>query len=430
MSRRLEYTVARKWITIAIFILSASACGGILNILGVWGTDIAIESLAVISVFSLFSVLLIGKLGRGMAEHVVLFTGYVMRIVILVSDCNFFKGSDAEMFWLNAVELYNGRITDRRINYESILAFEMQFTGENRLLLQYINVLFWLLAAMLLSQCLDMLQIKGKPRLIAFTGFAFLPMYFFLTVDLLRESAIVFLNLASFCFFLKWFQRRKFGDFMLAESIVFCSMLLHSGAIGLGCAYGIAYAVIEKHRGIVRISAKTFVILILGMAAAFVIFVSPYHSIATSYIPKLDSVWELQNRYFDRGGSNYLRNMPYTENLFIFAAYTIVRIVYFYISPVPWEWRGITDMFAFCADSMLPIVTVTFGIFSWIKDRKNRGLTGFFLLCIVIYGLVFAWGVSNGGTAMRHRNKLIGIELLFFAFCLKRRTDLLSGYDI
>jgi len=49
------------------------------------------------------------------------------------------------------------------------------------------------------------------------------------------------------------------------------------------------------------------------------------------------------------------------------------------------------------------------------RDVKNKNTIIVVLLIVIIGLVVFAWGVSNAGTALRHRDKFIGLFILLLA---------------
>ena len=89
---------------------------------------------------------------------------------------------------------------------------------------------------------------------------------------------------------------------------------------------------------------------------------------------------------------------------------------YFLFSPVPWEWRGFKDILAFFIDSIW-YVMLCWGIY---KSKPNafymvkKGLVISLLAVVFIFGL----GVSNAGTAMRHRAKLL--SFIVVTFCISK----------
>lgn len=399
----------------------------VLNNIKLLDIDKDIESLVLTGMIGFLCITWIWQAVKNNSERLVLLIGYLFRLLLLFIDIYgreyivlFSSKADSEGFWRNAVNRYHGIPMPEYTKYPYIIRGFMEVFGENRLMAQYMNIIFWLITAIVLCQCLEIIKVKGNIRLIGIGLFCFMPQYMILTSILMRESMIVFFNTISLYFFLKWYKEQRFLWIVIAEAMVLFSMVLHSGAIGIGAAYGVAYALYNNKTGKMCVSWRTIILLIIGIAGLSILYVSPYRRFLLSYIPKMNSIFEVQKKRFLIGGSDYLRNMPYTTNPWTLVKNSMVRMLYFYISPVPWEWRGIKDIIAFCMDAGFQVAAWTIGIYGWVRKKDKQILISWLLLCLFFTGIIFAWGVSNAGTAMRHRNKLIGIEIVLICAAIKQ----------
>ena len=88
--------------------------------------------------------------------------------------------------------------------------------------------------------------------------------------------------------------------------------------------------------------------------------------------------------------------------------YTPARVLYFLFSPFPWQWRGLSDIIAFVFNSMFYIWTIV-RAFRYLKVGylQYRSEIIALLLVAMCTLFVFGWGVSNTGTAVRHRDKMV-----------------------
>lgn len=113
----------------------------------------------------------------------------------------------------------------------------------------------------------------------------------------------------------------------------------------------------------------------------------------------------------DLGGSAYLTSITINNpiQLVIFGP---IKTFYFFTSPLPLNWRGFMDIFTFMTDSMLYLMTIVYTV----KNRKLFGDKKVLIVCLIWMlvgaGLIFGIGVSNAGTAVRHRQKLMAIFLV------------------
>ena len=108
--------------------------------------------------------------------------------------------------------------------------------------------------------------------------------------------------------------------------------------------------------------------------------------------------------------SNYV-SFSEINSVWDFLFLTIYRIVYYWISPTPRFWTNFFDVFAFFLDA------VPWMYIFWLFEKNKRSLGRnyqVFNFTIIIYTFVFGWGTSSAGTAMRHRDMLLGMIILLF----------------
>jgi ABC-type transport system involved in multi-copper enzyme maturation permease subunit len=104
-------------------------------------------------------------------------------------------------------------------------------------------------------------------------------------------------------------------------------------------------------------------------------------------------------------------------------------MLFFMFSPVPWNWRSVTDAIAFLFSSLF-YGYVFFTAAPYVFTRKQRPtISGLFLIALLVL-MMFGWGVSNSGTALRHRDKMVIHYLLMYALVSneKQTEKLGEGY--
>ena len=98
-----------------------------------------------------------------------------------------------------------------------------------------------------------------------------------------------------------------------------------------------------------------------------------------------------------------------------------VRVISFIFAPLPWMWRGVSDIVAFFGSALFYIyvfVLVIKALKAGKGKNKPDNIWGFFIVLVItwlIASLMFGWGVSNTGTALRHREKFTYICVVLFA---------------
>ena len=102
-----------------------------------------------------------------------------------------------------------------------------------------------------------------------------------------------------------------------------------------------------------------------------------------------------------------------------------IRVIYFIGAPLPWMFRGISDILAFFGSAIFYIMAVV-KVFKVFKEASNHPHFAFvhrsylivMLTVLLIAMLMFGWGVSNVGTALRHREKFTCLFGLVYAIAL------------
>ena len=101
-----------------------------------------------------------------------------------------------------------------------------------------------------------------------------------------------------------------------------------------------------------------------------------------------------------------------------------LRLLYFFASPLPRDWRGIVDAAVFVVDSSVHILCfVVLCAYLIIMIRRKRQdvsdvtarVAMVVFWAIVLCGLLFAAATGNAGTAIRHRDVLCPLEAVGIA---------------
>ena len=79
-------------------------------------------------------------------------------------------------------------------------------------------------------------------------------------------------------------------------------------------------------------------------------------------------------------------------------------------SPFPWQWRGFSDVIAFIFSSVFYLICVWSAVRCVMKkNAPNRNLVICLSIICICMVFVFGRGVTNVGTAVRHRDKVIAV---------------------
>lgn len=334
------------------------------------------------------------------------------------------SGVDSEMYYLTAVDIGNNLLllsTNLQYGiYSKILGIVFYFTGPQRLLAQYFNVLFGLSVVFLLYKILQLLEIRRDiSKSILFIA-AFFPTSLIMSAILLREIVPTFFATYSFYFFIKWFKIGLTSNFILSLVMLGVASMFHAGVIGIFFGYAFVFLFYNKEFNVYRFSSRTllFSIVLAGLSYVAIVYYSDVLFIKLSNIDEISAIYKSTNRR--AGGAVYLTDMT-INNPWQLLIYGPVRAFYFLTSPLPMDWRGGADILTFLLDSMLYFWV----IFYFLKNRKwfnqQKKLITAIALMLIGVSLIFGFGVSNAGTAMRHRQKILPIFLVLAAVMLDEK---------
>lgn len=118
----------------------------------------------------------------------------------------------------------------------------------------------------------------------------------------------------------------------------------------------------------------------------------------------------------NRANSAYLTWLKVDDPI-LGVIFSPLRMFYFLFSPIPFDWRGISDVIAFTMDSSV-YAYLCWKIFQYRKNengKMNVALRRYLIIGILAMTFVFAFGTKNAGTAMRHRAKYATLFVVTYA---------------
>ena len=404
----------------------------VIIVIVLWGMNymgllVWISSIVSVMLIGAGSILLIWHLCRMnlTADQVmIVFTGYLIRIAVMLIDIFasdyitiMHSGSDALGFWKASGELYTIGTTQINSNYAQLLNWFYHVIGQNRLLAQYINILFFVGTVLVILYTCKKFQVRQKYITWVLLFICFLPNYICISSVLLRESAMIFFDAFSFYLFLCWMENNRIAYMFAAFLMATPAIVLHSGAMGMWVGFlfaGLFWNAKKQKKGVTWITICLLIAVIVGITV--IELVPMLRDLLMVYFPSELTIESITGRYFVPGGSDYLMNLEvYTWGGVVF--WTIIRMIYFALSPMPMDWRGIGDAAAFCIDSV-PTLILWGGILKEYRhgEYKFKVLTGL-VACLAVCA-IFAWGTSNAGTAMRHRSIIVGVYAM--TYCISK----------
>lgn len=360
---------------------------------------------------------------------VVLGLSLILRTGLVFWDLNFShffalpnSGADSEMYYRLAVEVAN----DPTLIFEDIRGgvfskvFGLLFwlVGPLRVFGQYTNALLGLSILLLLEGILKCLQLSDIQRFRVLAVSALLPNTLVMSSIFLRETMVAFLVAISVYFFVRWFNQGSPLNMILAAAAVLAASSLHAGVIGVGVGYMLVALFYQRDTGRFGFGFSSFLYLAFFAAIVYLVlaeypdlFLGKFEALETA-----DDVLTATNR---RGGdSQYLTGLT-VDSYADLIRFGPLRALYFLASPMPWDFRGLLDVITFLTDSVF-FVGVPLLVLVRLRrlGPRTRALAIGLLVVLLVASLVFGAGVSNAGTATRHRFKLISLVMVLLAIAV------------
>lgn len=342
--------------------------------------------------------------------------GFLFRIALLLWDLNcrsiftFPDVIDGYTYTLCAKRVYEGLSAGRGGLYSKIVCYIIYtFFGVQPIIAQYVNVLLAISTIIITKKILRELKVETRYIFYVVLIMSFLPYYAMNNVLILREIINQFLIAVSLYFFVLWYKKGRIKDFVLACIASMGSAAFHSGAIAPLVAYVICYVLYDRKINKFNFKPRT----ILAICLCIVVFVVINATVGDVIFGKFGNVESVEDitrvaESHNDGGAAYDVGINSGNALVDMVINTPLRMFYFVFSPVPWKWRGINDILGFVCSAALYGYVYIVAIQSLSKkDCINKNMIIVGLIIALASAMIFAWGVSNAGAALRHRDKFI-----------------------
>lgn len=335
------------------------------------------------------------------------------------------SGADSEMFYRTSMVISNdlSLLGDTRGGrYSDIMGILFYLIGPHRIIGQYLNVLLGLNVIYIMEKITAEFNLKKEIEIIVLAITAFFPTSIIMSGINLREIFPTFFVTFSLYYFIRWFKDPRLTYFIVSFILLGLASTFHSGVIGIALGYAFSFLFYRSESDNFHFSLKT-----VGAFLVITILFMIGNTFFSEYIfGKFQKVEDFQDiivkaNPLGMGGAAYLTGVTINNSL-DFLIFTPIKSIYFLFSPMPWDWRGVNDIFSFFTDSVLYIISIFSYFFNKDKLGKKRKLAFLILIMIIASSFVFGVGVSNAGTAMRHRQKLVSLFIILFALVWEEKT--------
>lgn len=351
---------------------------------------------------------------------------FAIRGVLAIYDCLTLKltplNVDAFGYYDSAVRMAAGQYEPGKIGsiYSRLLSLVFYCTGPSRGMGEYVDILLGMTTIWLLYLALRRLGAGIRTQMIFIWVLVLFPYSVLNSIITHRETAICPAVMASAYFALCWFQKRRVGSMAACIVCLLFAASCHAGVIAMSIGYAVLFAM-YSHQGKKYVVNRRTVPIVLGVSvlAVLVIFVFP-----NIFLSKLQGAANLQNVLHwintEYGNSMYLRGMN-VQSVADVILYAPIKTVYFLLSPLPGDWRGIVDMAVFFVDGMVYFFCIVYICRHYKTSAYKKLLLGIglgWLATAVLFGL----STFNAGTAVRHRNKIFAVLLMMAAMASQKAS--------
>jgi len=277
---------------------------------------------------------------------------------------------------------------------------------------------FWVVSLHFVQRLTLALGLTNEVADSAAVGYMILPINLVFSVSYLRESLNQLLFAACLLLFVGYVQNRSasrlIGSFVLAAA----NALLHSGMVAVLAVFLLFSILYDRGSG--RISRNPYRV---GMALVILLAVL-WSLIGSPFMEKfgdLSGESVLEAGQASRGNTTYVTRTP--ENFLEMVLLTPYRMVMLLTAPLPWQVYDFSTALALLL-SAVPQWILLWGVGRYFRrgsvESLDPALRVLFVALVIACTFAFSWGVSNYGTAMRHRMKWSAAVVILATLGLKR----------
>ena len=379
---------------------------------GMRGNDLALsDSIYIVFIIfdSIVALMMLSRFEKIFSSSAIL--GLMLRLFFLfwVEYCSDIflmpnTGYDEIKFYWNG---YSHLVTGASFTgYAGLVSILFDLFGASKLFGSFFNVICSIQTMVLFRAAMNMLGFSESAKKKAYIFLCLMPNYALSSSILLRESVIILFTALSFYYFTRWWTGLSNSNFIIAILSTLPAIYYHSGMIAVPAGYFCTILAMNNKKfgkSIQIFNLKT--IVLMASAAIMGVMLMNRTGLEIAGAGSISDVVSMSEIRIS-GGSGYDANLFSNDSALGFVGNSPIHMLYFLLSPLPWQWRGIGDIIAFVMSAL---------IYGWLffkairvrGNGKNQSLIKAMILIVLFFMLIFGWGTSNSGTALRHRDKAI-----------------------
>lgn len=255
------------------------------------------------------------------------------------------------------------------------------------------------------------------------------PVNFIFSISVLREIPIQMLVAISIYHLIVYLKDNTKQSLVKSILAIVFACLMHSGMIGVLIVY--IYILLQK-KLFGNIKVINITVLLITSIIFFIICLTPVGNQITKKFDSVSSGEDLVNTMntqndFLEANTQYIDDVPDSVGGIILTV--PYRYIMFILSPFPWQVYSFGTVIALMADGVFRYIVVYLifkSIGNYKKSKCNNPIYMILILSIIITQLIFSFGTNNYGQAMRHRAKVLPLEIVMLV-CYKKRVG--DGID-
>ena len=382
-------------------------------------------SIPVFSINSILSIIFLFQWIEKNDKHIFVLLGgsYIIKLILLLREefiTNLVLTSDMAIYQRAAVLFYYFNTPILAGHWSNAALFMGSFYkifGIQTLLLRHFNLTCILMSGLIIYKILKKINIHVKYITLVTIWIQFSPYLLGNSITIHQESMITFSISLSLYFFICWFLEGGRFQFILTILFALPAIMLHAGTYGIAVGYFIVMTLYSPEKKKFLFDNRTITTLVIFIFSFLVMYFTAFNIFFQKFSGRtIEGI--IAGVEYAKGGSYYSVG-GHISNIGEAILYTPLRMIYFFMSPMPWNWRGFRDMIGFFISGALYGFQL-FLAFAEIrhKNMKNHTMVCALLFPLISFGFIFGWGVKNAGTAIRHRDKAISIAAVIMALCL------------
>jgi hypothetical protein len=329
-------------------------------------------------------------------------------------DTVWFQGMAINLLSKPTVEIIANLPTGSALWY-SLIALLYKAIGVNELALSLLLAFISFLTIRVVASAAG--NLAGlEAAVVAAWIFALMPMQIVIASATLREAVIVFSSALAVRAITRYGVGSPLRGVSFSALYTILASFLHTGMLGglLG-AFWLAVEQLKKSRGLGLIYFVSGVAILVG-AVLLVERTGAGLDYVGGSLSNANFDLAVRYSYSDKAGTGNLGYRPgdADSSVAAYAASFPARVAFFWLAPFPWQVRSIQHVLG-VVDGLIMLFLAA-AIYRCRRLILAKPVARVLLMLVLGFTVVYATGVSNAGTGIRHRHKALPAIVVLFAY--------------